>query len=91
MNKAELVSIVAETANVTKKDAEAVVNAALSTIGQELAKGGKVQLLGFGTFEARPRKAREGINPRTMEQIKIPASKVPAFKAGKALKEQINK
>lgn len=91
MNKAELVSIVAETAKVTKKDAEAVINAALSTIEQELVKGGKVQLLGFGTFEVRPRKAREGRNPRTMETMMIPAGKNPVFKAGKALKTSVDK
>ncbi|MBO8169791.1 MAG: HU family DNA-binding protein [Thermoanaerobacteraceae bacterium] len=90
MNKSELVSSVAEKAEITKKDAEKVVAAVLETIEEALAKGDKVQLVGFGTFEVRQRAARTGRNPKTGEEIKIEATKVPAFKAGKALKEAVN-
>ena len=91
MNKAELVAQVAAKTNCTKKDAEATINAFLSTVQTALVKGEKVQLIGFGTFEARKRPARTGRNPLTGETIKIAASYVPAFKAGKALKTEVNK
>lgn len=92
MNKAELVAAVAEKANFTKKDAEAAVNALLATVEDALVKGEKVQLIGFGTFETRERKARQGRNPRKPEEvIKIAAAKAPVFKAGKALKDAVSK
>lgn len=91
MNKLELVSAVAEQANLTKKDAEAAIKAMLGTIEASLKKGEKVQLVGFGTFEVRERAARTGRNPQTGAEMKIAAAKVPTFKAGKALKELINK
>lgn len=92
MNKAELVAAVAAKTNFTKKDAEVVINALLMSVEEALVKGEKVQLIGFGTFETRKRKAREGRNPRKPEEtIKIPASKAPVFKAGKALKDAVNK
>lgn len=92
MNKAELVAAVAEKANITKKDAEAALNAVIGSIEEALVKGEKVQLIGFGTFETRERKARQGRNPRQPEEvIEIAASKAPVFKAGKALKESVNK
>ena len=91
MNKTELVAAVAEKSGVTKKDAERVVNAAFETITAELAKGEKVQLSGFGIFEVKAREARVGRNPRTKEAIEIPASKAPAFKASKALKDAVSK
>ncbi len=92
MNKAELVSAVAEKTNFTKKDAEAAINAFLTTVEDALVEGEKVQLIGFGTFETRERKARQGRNPRKPEEIiDIPASKAPVFKAGKALKDAVNK
>ena len=92
MNKAELVAAIAEKANFTKKDAEAAVNALLATVEDALVKGEKVQLIGFGTFETRERKARQGRNPRKPEEvIKIAAAKAPVFKAGKALKDAVNK
>lgn len=87
MTKAELIAAVAAKTDFSKKDVDQVVNTALTTIGEELAAGGKVQLVGFGTFEVRERAAREGKNPATGEAIQIPASKAPAFKAGKALKD----
>ena len=91
MNKAELIAAVAEKTEFTKKDAEAAVNAFVSSVEDALKKGDKVQLIGFGTFEVRKRKARQGRNPRKPgEVIKIAASKVPAFKAGKALKDAVN-
>ena len=89
MNKTELISAVAEKAEMTKKDAEKAVNALFASIEEALAKGEKVQLVGFGTFEVRERAARTGRNPQTGEEIQIAASKVPAFKAGKALKEAV--
>ncbi|NMA01120.1 MAG: HU family DNA-binding protein [Clostridia bacterium] len=89
MNKTELVSSVAEKSELTKKDAEKAVSAVFASIEEALAKGEKVQLVGFGTFEVRERKARTGRNPQTGEEIQIPAAKVPAFKAGKALKEAV--
>ncbi len=91
MNKKELVAVVAQKAEVSKKDAEAVVNAFVEAVTAELKKGGKVQLVGFGTFEVTKRTARVGRNPRTSETIKIKASKAPKFKAGKALKDAVNK
>ena len=92
MNKAELVAAIAEKANFTKKDAEAALNAVTASIEEALIKGEKVQLIGFGTFETRERKARQGRNPRKPgEVIKIAASKAPVFKAGKALKDAVNK
>ena len=91
MNKSELIAAVAKAADLTKKDAEAAVNAVTDAITDALKAGDKVQLVGFGTFETRARAARTGKNPRTGEAIKIAASKVPAFKAGKALKDTVNK
>jgi len=91
MNKAELINATAEKAELSKKDTEAAVNAAIDVIIEALKKGDKVQLVGFGSFETRKRAARIGRNPKTKEQIKIPASKVPAFKAGKALKDAVAK
>ena len=90
MNKTELVSAVAEKADLTKKESERVINALFASIEEALAKGDKVQLVGFGTFEVRDREARKGRNPQTGEEIEIPATKVPAFKAGKALKDAVN-
>ncbi|NLY67039.1 MAG: HU family DNA-binding protein [Tissierellia bacterium] len=92
MNKAELVASMAEKANMTKKDAENALNAFMESVQEALVKGEKVQLVGFGTFEVRDRKAREGRNPRNPEEvIQIPASKAPVFKAGKGLKDAVNK
>ena len=92
MNKADLVASVAEKAGLTKKDAEVAVNAFLSSVEEALVKGEKVQLIGFGTFETRQRKARQGRNPRKPgEVIDIAAAKAPVFKAGKALKDAVNK
>lgn len=90
MNKTELVAAVAAKTDFTKKDAEKAVAAVTDAITAALKKGDKVQLVGFGTFEVRKRNARTGKNPRTGETIKIKASKVPAFKAGKALKDTVN-
>lgn len=89
MNKAELVTSVAEKAEITKKDASAAIEAVLDTITDALVNNDKVQLVGFGTFEVRERSERTGKNPRTGEKIIIPAAKVPAFKAGKALKDKV--
>lgn len=91
MNKGDLVAKVAEQAGLSKKDSEKAVSAVFGSISDELKKGGKVQLVGFGTFEVRKRAARTGHNPRTNEPMNIPASKVPAFKAGKALKDIVKK
>ncbi|ABW20168.1 histone family protein DNA-binding protein [Alkaliphilus oremlandii OhILAs] len=92
MNKAELVAKMAEKAQLTKKDTELALNSFMETVEEALATGDKVQLVGFGTFEVRERKPRQGRNPRNPEQvIDIPASKAPVFKAGKTLKEQMNK
>ena len=91
MNKAELVAAVAAKTGETKKAAESTVNAFVEVITEELAKGEKIQLVGFGSFEVKKRAARKGRNPQTGEEIKIPASKAPAFKAGKALKDAVNK
>jgi DNA-binding protein HU-beta len=91
MNKAELISSVAEKTELTKKDSEKAVNAILEAIGAALGKGDKVQLVGFGTFEIRKRAARKGRNPQTGEEINIAAAKVPVFKAGKSLREAVVK
>ena len=90
MNKTELAAIIAEKAELTKKDAEAVLNAIMDSVKEALAKGDKVSLVSFGTFEVRERAAREGKNPRTGENLTIAACKVPAFKPGKALKDKVN-
>ncbi len=90
MNKTELISELAQKVNMTKKDAEKVVNAFFSTVEEALKSGDKVQLIGFGTFEVRERQARKGRNPQTGEEISIPAARVPAFKAGKALKDAVD-
>ncbi|MFS1512338.1 HU family DNA-binding protein [Chengkuizengella sp. SCS-71B] len=90
MNKSELVTKVAETAELQKKDASKAVDAVFQAISEALQSGDKVQLVGFGNFEVRERSARKGRNPQTGEEIDIAASKVPAFKPGKALKEGIN-
>ena len=91
MNKNELVASVAEKAGLTKKDAEKAVNAFVETVQESLVEGNKIQMIGFGTFEVKERAARTGRNPRTNEEIQIPASKNPVFKAGKALKDAVNK
>jgi DNA-binding protein HU-beta len=91
MNKQELISVMAEKANLSKKDAEAALNAFVGAVEGALVKGEKVQLVGFGGFEVRERAARTGRNPQTGAEMKIAAAKVPAFKAGKALKDLINK
>ncbi len=91
MTKAELVAKVAEKADITKKDAEKALNAVVDSITETLAKGEKIQLVGFGTFEVRERAARMGVNPQTKKEIKIAASKVPAFKAGTGLKNAVSK
>lgn len=91
MNKSELIAAIAAKTGATKKDAEATLNAFVDVVTESLVKGDKVQLVGFGSFEVRKRAARKGRNPQTKEEIKIPASKAPVFKAGKALKELVNK
>ena len=91
MNKSDLVAAVAAKTGSTKKDAEAAVNAFVDVVTASLVKGDKVQLVGFGSFDVRKRAARKGRNPQTKEEIKIPASKAPVFKAGKALKDLVNK
>ena len=91
MNKQDLISAIAEKANLTKKDSEAALSAVIDTIQTALKKGDKVQLVGFGSFEVRKRAAREGRNPQTGATMKIAAAKVPTFKAGKGLKDLINK
>ena len=90
MNKTELVAAIAAEAEISKKDAEAAVKAFVEVVSDELQKDGKVQLIGFGTFERRERAARAGFNPATNEKIEIAASKVPAFKPGKQFKEEVN-
>ena len=90
MNKTEMIAALAEKTSLTKKDTEKVLNAFTTIIEEQLQKGEKVTLTGFGTFEARDRAAREGVNPQTKEKITIPAVKAPAFKAGKALKDALN-
>ncbi len=89
MNKTELVVAIAEKAGIAKKDAEKALAAFIDTVEAEVKKGGKVALVGFGTFEARTRAARNGINPLTKQPIKIAASKTPVFKAGKAFKDAV--
>ena len=91
MNKSDLIAAIAAKTGETKKDAEATLNAFVDVVTETLVKGDKVQLVGFGSFEVRKRAARKGRNPQTKEEIKIPASKAPVFKAGKALKDLVNK
>lgn len=91
MNKTELINAVAEKAELSKKDAEAAVTAMIDAITGALVEGEKVQLVGFGAFEVKPRAERVGRNPQTKETITIPASKTPVFKAGKALKDAVSK
>ena len=90
MNKAELVDAIAEKTELSKKDSEKALKAFTEVVADELAKGGKIQLVGFGTFEVAERAAREGRNPRNGETMSIPACKAPKFKAGKALKDSVN-
>ncbi|HLR65100.1 MAG TPA: HU family DNA-binding protein [Pseudogracilibacillus sp.] len=89
MNKTDLVNAVAEKAELSKKDAGKAVDAVFDSVMDSLSEGEKVQIIGFGNFEVRDRAARKGRNPQTGEEIEIPASKVPAFKAGKALKDAV--
>lgn len=89
MNKGELVDAIAQKASVTKKQADEVLSATLDAIAEAVSSGDKVTLVGFGTFERRERQAREGRNPKTGEKMTIPASKVPAFSAGKLFKEKV--
>ena len=91
MNKVELSAAIANETGLSKKDSEAVVKAFVDVVTEELKKGGKVQLVGFGSFETKTRNARIGRNPRTKEEIQIPASRVPVFKVGKALKDAVAK
>ena len=91
MNKTELVTEIAEKADTSKKEAEVVLRAFTDVVTEQLKKGEKIQLVGFGTFEVRERAARKGINPRTGKEISIEATKVPAFKAGKGLKDKVAK
>ncbi len=91
MNKAELIANIADKSKLTKKAAEAALDAFVTSVEEALKKGEKVQLVGFGTYEVRERAARKGRNPQTKAEIKIPASKAPVFKAGKALKDLVNK
>ena len=91
MKKTDLVAAVAEQSGLSKKDAEKAINATIDTIINAIAEGDKIQLTGFGTFEQRQRNARTGVDPRTGNSIEIPASKVPAFKAGKGFKDIVNK
>ena len=91
MNKTELIAAVAEKTGMTKKDAERVINATVDTITETLVKGEKVSMSGFGIFEVKAREARLGRNPRTKETIQIPATRLPAFKAAKALKDAVSK
>ena len=90
MNKTELIAAMAEKSGLTKKDSEAALAAFLTSVEEALKSGDKVQLVGFGTFEVKSRAARTGINPQTKKPVKIAASKAPAFKAGKALKDALN-
>lgn len=91
MNKSELVAKIAEEVSLKKSDVEKVLDAFVSNVKDVMAKGDKLQLVGFGTFEAKDRAAKEGVNPVTGEKIAIAACKVPSFKAGKALKDELNK
>lgn len=90
MNKAELVAAIAEKTELSKKDSEKALKAFIDVVTEELTKGEKIQLVGFGTFEVSERKEREGRNPQTGDPMTIPASKTPKFKAGKALKDIVN-
>ena len=90
MNKTELIAAIAENAEISKKDAEKALKAFTDVVAAELVKGEKIQLVGFGTFEVSERAAREGRNPKSGETMTIPASRTPKFKAGKALKDQVN-
>ena len=90
MNKTELIAAIAESAEISKKDAEKAVKAFADVVTEELKKGGKIQIVGFGTFEVSERAAREGRNPQTGKTMKIAACKAPKFKAGKALKDAVN-
>ena len=90
MNKSELIAALADKTKMTKRDAEKVLDTFVDTVSGSLAKGEKVQLIGFGTFDVKKRPARTARNPRTGEEIKIKASKAPSFKAGKALKDKVN-
>ena len=90
MNKTELVAAMADAAGLSKKDAEKALKAFTDVVAEELKKGEKIQLVGFGTFEVSSRAARKGKNPQTGKEIQIPASKAPKFKAGKALKDTVN-
>lgn len=91
MNKSELIAKMAEKSGLTKKDNEVILKAFIESVEEALESGEKVQLVGFGTFETRERAARVGRNPRTKEEIQIPASKVPVFKVGKEFKDRVNK
>ena len=91
MTKAELIAAVADKTGLTKKDSEKAINAVFDSITSALTNGDKIQLIGFGTFEVKERAARTGHNPRTGEELKIPACNVPSFKAGKALKDAVNR
>ena len=91
MNRADLVNAMANETAFSKKDVEKVLSSFINVVSNELENKGKVQLVGFGTFETRERAARKGLNPQTKEEIKIPACTVPAFKAGKVLKDKVNK
>ncbi len=91
MNKTELIAAIAEKAELSKKDAEKALNAFTATVTDTLVKGEAVTLVGFGSFEVKKRAARNGLNPQTKETIKIPAKKLPSFKAGKALKDSVDK
>lgn len=91
MNKADLITSMAEKSGLTKKDAEKALKSFIDSVEETMEKGEKVQLVGFGTFEVRTRGERKGRNPRTMEEIAIPASKAPVFKAGKEFKDKVNK
>ncbi len=91
MNKTELIAAIAEKTGFSKKDSEAALAATIGSIAEELKKGNKIQLIGFGTFSIKERKARQGRNPRTGKVVKIAASKTPVFKAGKALKDSVAK
>jgi len=91
MTKADLITKIAEKSELSKKDSEKALNAVIAAVTEALAEGDKVQLIGFGTFEVRDKKEKEAINPRTKETVKIPASKAPVFKAGKAFKDAVAK
>lgn len=90
MNKGELVDIVARKVSITKKEADAIISATLDTIVETVSTGNKVTLVGFGAFEAKQRKAREGRNPKTGERMQIPSSRIPIFSVGKIFKEKVN-